>query len=250
MMKATPDSDRPLPILGVRPVDLPDTALVVGDPARAARLAQRIGARQLAHVREYATYVGEHGGNPVAIVSHGVGAAGAGIAFDELCRGGVQRIIRAGTTGGMQPDVVASDLVVATAAVRDDGFTDRLVPLSYPAVASASVVHDLVAGCGERGLGAHVGVVLTSAAFSPMDVLGSPLEMWQRAGVLAVEMECAALFVVASQYGVECGAILAVDGNPLAEGDTAMSDYDPAARLSQETVDAMVDIALGALHRD
>ncbi|MEX2625347.1 MAG: nucleoside phosphorylase [Ilumatobacteraceae bacterium] len=246
-----------LPILGLDAAAVPERVLVVGDPARAALVAERLD--DPVHVgtnREYATYTGRHRGTTVAVVSHGVGAAGAGVCFEELCRAGARIIVRAGTCGGMQPGVVDGDLVVATAAVREDGLTERLVPLSYPAVASAPVVSALRAAAADRDdrpaggarVGTvHEGVVLTHAVFYPGPVLGSDLERWQRAGVVAVEMECAALFVVAGLAGRAAGAILAVDGNPLATADDDMSDYDPGRPVVHAAVDRMITVALDAV---
>ena len=92
--------------------------------------------------------------------------------------------------------------------------------------------------------------MLTSDLFYPHPVLGSDLGLWQRAGVVAVEMECAALFVVSSQYEVESGAILAIDGNPLTQGNEDMTRYDPHRDVVRQTVDAVIRVALDALAPD
>ena len=108
-VKVSPDAR--LPILGVRAGDLPTRSLVVGDPARAEKAAARLdGARELARTREYVTFVGQHQGTRVAVVSHGVGSAGAAVCFEELYRAGAELVIRAGTAGGMQPDVLDGHL--------------------------------------------------------------------------------------------------------------------------------------------
>lgn len=236
-----------LPILDVDSDDIAERMLVVGDPARAAKAAALLdNVRHVATNREYATYRGLHNGTEVGVVSHGVGAAGAGVCFEEVCRGGAERIIRAGTCGGMQPDIVDGDLVIVTGAVREDGLTDRLVPMSFPALATVDVVSALRASAG-TGPGVHEGLALTGAVFYPGVVLGSQLEMWQRAGVSAVEMECAALFVIAALNHRQAGAILVVDGNPLVENDDDMSGYDPHRPVVHEAVDRMIRIALDAL---
>jgi uridine phosphorylase len=192
-------------------------------------------------------YRGRYNGAPLGVVSHGVGASGATICFEELCQAGVRRIIRAGTAGGLQERVRDGDVVVVSGAVRDDGVTPRIVPLSYPAVPSLDVVADLRSASSNRGVETHEGIVLTSDLFYPHPVLGSDLLLWQRAGVIAVEMECAALFVVSSQYDVESGAILAIDGNPLAQGNEDMTRYDPQRDVVSQAVDAVIRVALNAL---
>ena len=179
-------ADTYLPIISVQSSELPEAMVVVGDPGRAERAAQLLDSpRLLGHNREYVSYVGTYRGSTVGVISHGVGAPGAAACFEELFRGGVRRVVRAGTAGGMQPSV-----------------TDGVVPKGFPAVADRGLSSALVEAAGD----AHEGIVLTSAVFYPHQVLGSDLEMWQRAGVVAVEMECAALFVTASLHGAPAAA--------------------------------------------
>ena len=239
------DPDNVLPLLRVRAGDVPRSMLVVGDPARAELVAGRLdGGHEVARNREYALFAGRHRDVDVGVISHGVGSAGAAVCFEELCRAGVERIVRAGTTGGMQPDVLDGALVIARAAARDEGLTNHLVPPAYPAVADVDVVVALRAAAAAAGRDVVEGIVLSSDVFYPHEVLGSALPMWQRAGVVAVEMECAALFVTAGLHGAAAGAILTVDGNPLAEHTSDMSDYDPHRPIVDDAIDAMVDIAL------
>jgi uridine phosphorylase len=104
-------ADAELPLLRTRVADLADRALVVGDPGRAARVAERLDdVRQLTANREYHVYAGSYRGVPVTVASHGVGAAGAVVCFEELARGGVSRMIRSGTAGGIQPEVASPAL--------------------------------------------------------------------------------------------------------------------------------------------
>ncbi|MGB0114535.1 MAG: nucleoside phosphorylase [Ilumatobacteraceae bacterium] len=241
----TTEPDTVLPILNVRAGDVPERILVVGDPARATRVSTLLDdVREISRNREYVMYGGTHQGEAIGVVSHGVGSPGAAACFEELCRGGARRIVRAGTTGGLQPDVVDGDLVVARAAVREEGVTSKIVPLSFPAVASLPIIQSLTAGAERRNVRMTEGIVLTSDLFYPYPVLGDDLAMWAEAGVVAVEMECSALFVVAAMHGVETGAILTVDGNPLAENTGDMSDYDPHRPIVDSAVASMVEIAL------
>lgn len=248
-MTRLPDGS-PLPLLGLRAGDVPERVVVVGDPARAERVAGRLDrAREVGRNREYVTFVGGHRGAPVGVVSHGVGAAGAAVCFEELCRGGATRLVRAGTCGGLSPDVVDGHLVVATAAARDEGLTERLVPSGWPAVADVDLTVALRASV-PAGVTAHAGVVVTSDLFYPHEVLGDDLSRWARAGALAVEMECAALFVVAALHGARAGAVLAVDGNPLLAADTAMAGYDPHRDVVRAATDAAAAAALDAVTAD
>lgn len=237
--------DDVLPLLQAPASDIASTALVVGDPARAERAAELLDdAREVGRNREYVTFTGRYADQPVTVSSHGVGAAGAAVSMEELLRAGVRRIIRAGTAGGLQPDVVDGDLVVAIGAVRDEGTSVRLIPAEYPAVAEAGVV----AALGAALAGAprvHRGVVLTSDLFYPMPMLGSSLQLWVDAGVVAVEMELSVLLVLAGLRGVAAGGVFAIDGNPVVSAD--MTEYSPHRDVVRQAADAAVRAALIAL---
>ena len=200
-----------LPCIHVAEGDIPPRVLVCGDPQRAQRISQRLeNPRCLAQNREFWTYVGEYKGVEVAVVSHGVGCGGAAIAFESLWRAGAKVIIRTGTCGGMQPDVTAGSIVVATAACREEGVTEKMIPLSYPAVADGEVVAALLDAARQQGIPVHKGIVLTQALFYP-SFLESTVKLYAKAGVKAMENEVASLLVVASLHGVKAGAIIAAD---------------------------------------
>ncbi len=235
----------PTPVLRIMPGEIPQRALVVGDPARAALVASRLEeVSELGRFREYVTFKGKHKGVAVTVSSHGVGAPGAALCFEELQQAGVTKIIRAGTCGGLQPDVNDGDLVIATGAIRDDGLTAGLVPPEFPAVATADVVMALRGSAAAVGHPIHEGLVLTGAVFYSHDVRGSSLAMWARTGAVAVEMECAALFVIGSLHAIEVGALLTVDGNPLRTTDET---YNPHRTIVQDAVEVMIEVALNAL---
>ncbi|WP_106848118.1 hypothetical protein [Blastococcus sp. Marseille-P5729] len=124
-------SDQPL--TGLPATGLPAHAVVVGDPARAAQVADRLdGPRELAHRREFRSFLGSWRGVPVVVASHGVGAPGAMCLFQELADGGVRSVVRLGTAGALQPGLGDGELVIGEACVRDDGVTGQLVPDTFP----------------------------------------------------------------------------------------------------------------------
>ncbi len=206
------------------------------------------GPEKIGDNREYVTWAGRFEGRRVCVTSHGVGSAGAGLAFEELARGGAEVMIRAGTCGAVADGVADGDAVIATGAVRDEGLTPRLVPLGYPAVAHHSVIAALEAAAAGEAAPVHSGLVLTSDLFYPSDALGQDWQVWQASRVAAVEMEAAALFVVAALHGIKAGGIFAVDGNPTRAAED-MSEYDPHRQVVAEGVDRILRIALRALVR-
>ena len=243
-------NDSRLPILRVSPDEITARVLVVGDPARAEEAAglldqaDRIGAN-----REYVTYSGGSGGERITICSHGVGSAGAGVCFEELTRAGAQVILRAGTCGAVQDEIQDGELIVASGAVRDEGLTPRLVPDGYPAVAHHDLVAALQTAVAARGSNPRTGLVLSSDLFYPSAALGIDWQPWKQSNVLAVEMELAPLFVIASLHGIKAGGILAVDGNPT-QAAQDMSGYDPYRAVVEEATSKMLEIAIEVLARN
>jgi len=245
-------ADGLLPVTRIPRTGMPPRALVVGDPFRAERIAGLLDdAREVAHAREYRTFCGRWQGTEVLVSSHGVGGPGAICLFTELADAGVGTIIRLGTAGAMQPGVGDGDLVIAEAAVRDDGVTAQLVPPEYPAVSSPEVVQALAAAAQRHRAPHHRGIVWTRAAFYP-GLLELPMRPYVTAGVLAIEMELSALLVVGTLRGVTCGGVLVIDG-VAADELVGSTGYDPhrevvaagVARGSTVALDALVALPAG-----
>lgn len=242
-----------LPITGLPVGRVSSRVITCGDPARADRIAERLDdAVLLSHKREYRAHRGTYGGTAVTVCSHGIGAPGAAIAFEELIVAGGRQIIRVGTCGGLQPDIHAGQLVIATAAVQHSGYGRESVPEGYPAAADPELALALrQAAAGEAGAGhdARAGIVLTRDSFYPgvaTPAAAIDYRVMSTARVLAVEMECAALFLVGSLRGVKTAAILAVDGNVL-EAAESVETYAPGRPVVGQAVDAAITCALEAL---
>jgi uridine phosphorylase len=243
--------DQPLPVLRARPSQLAERALVVGDPDRAASCAELLqDAEEVGRYREYRTFTGTYKGTRLSICSHGVGGSGASVAFHELFQGGVKTVIRAGTCGAMQPGIADGEIIIGTGAIRRDGTTPNLVPIEYPALANFEVVSALKVACTRSDINdALTGVVLTHANFYP-GLIKEPMEMWIKAGVVAIEMEFATLLVMASIRGVRAGGLFVSDGN-VAEDKSQMemedNAYDPHRDVVKQGTANMLRVALDAL---
>lgn len=197
--------------------------ILPGDPGRCEAIASYLeDARLIASNREYVTYTGTLNGERVSVTSTGIGGPSAAIALEELIHCGADTFIRVGTSGGMQPEVLAGDVVVATGAIRLDGTSREYAPIEYPAVAHYDVVQALKAGAERLGKTAHLGVVQCKDSFygqhDPESMpIGSELlarwEAWKRCGALTSEMESATLFIVGGVRRVRVGTVLLVIGN-------------------------------------
>jgi len=235
-----------LPITGLVMGSVPSAVLVCGDPERATKTAAYLDrATLVSEQREYRSYYGEYQGLPVAVCSHGVGAPGAAIAFEELIAAGARRLLRVGTCGGLQPDVEDGHLVVVTGAVDYTGFGLATVPRGYPPVADFRLTAALARQTAAAGHVHHTGLVLTADNFYPgVETPGQPdYRTLSAANVIAVEMECAALFLVSSLRRAQAAAILAVDGNVLESGES-MEEYNPHRDVVAAAVAAEIQIAL------
>jgi uridine phosphorylase len=223
--------------------------LVCGDPQRATLIAEQFDDVVLINDhREFRAYSGTFEGRVVTVCAHGIGAPGAAIAFEELIAAGAKYLIRIGTCGGIQPDIQSGDLIVATAAVDNTGYGRQTVPEGYPAVANVDVALALRQSAQDENLPVRTGLIVTCDNFyAGVTTPFTPnYQLLSQARVLAVEMECSALFLVGSLRGVKTGAILAVDGNVLGRGER-MDTYEPHRELVQTAVNNSIRIALNSM---
>ncbi|MDD9380296.1 nucleoside phosphorylase [Streptomyces sp. ZAF1911] len=236
-----------LPLTRIPRTGLPASALVVGDPARAEAVAGLLeDAVEASHHREYRVFTGSWRGLPVTVASHGVGAPGAVLLFQELADAGVRTLVRFGTAGAIRPGIADGDLVIAEAAVRDDGVTSQLLPPEYPAVSAPEAVLALERAAREAGVPHHRGIVWTRAAFQPGLI---PFTAYEKAGVAAIEMELSALLVTASLRGLTAGGVLVVDGANADDlvDEEATGGYDPHRQVVADGVARGSVVALEAL---
>ncbi|MDZ7689214.1 MAG: nucleoside phosphorylase [Halobacteriales archaeon] len=221
------------------------TVLLPGDPDRVDLIAESLeGVERLTDNREYRLVNGRYDGTPLTVCSTGVGCPSAAVAVEELANVGAERLVRVGTTGGLQPDVRTGDVVVATASAKFDGTTKRYEGVEYPAVASRGVVNALVESAEREGEHIHVGPIVTDDAFYAEDEISHD---WNDAGMLAVEMEASIIFTLARRRGLEAGAILAVDGNLVAGEQKGETEEDELPEEAKEGVEREVRVALEAV---
>jgi uridine phosphorylase len=222
--------------------------IVPGDPGRVPKIAAYLeGAHEVANNREFRSWRGTYKGVPVSVTSTGIGGPSAAICFEELAKVGAEVLIRVGTSGSIQDHVHVGDLVLASAAVRDEGTSRQYVPLAFPAVADFEVLSALKAAAVSQGRAHHVGVAHCKDAFYGEEPGDLPLradwearwEAWTRAGALCTEMESATLFVVGQVRRLRTGAVLTVVGETKG-GEVKISHVGP---------EAAIEVALEAIVR-
>ncbi len=196
--------------------------LLPGDPGRVELIAQRFDhPRLVADHREYKTMTGMLDGVPVSVTSTGIGGPSTAIAVEELHMAGADTFIRVGTCGGMQPQIIPGDIVVATAAIRAEGTSKEYMPIEFPAVPDFSVLSCLAEAARELG-NHHIGIVQCKDSFygqheagrMPVrNLLQNNWQAWIEGGCMASEMESAALFVISSVLRCRAGSVHLCLGN-------------------------------------
>lgn len=233
-----------LPVLKVFPEQINPKVAVCGDPERAEKIADRLNQpREVSYNREYRLINGKLNGREITVASHGVGASGAAVCFEELIKGGAEEIVRVGTAGSLNPEITDGDVVIATGAIREDGVSSQLVSGAYPAIADYRLVNSLTDTAKELGYEHRTGIILTVGAFYP-ELENLPSDYYSRTDAVAVEMEASILFLIASLNGVRAGGVMAVDGMAV-EFDA--DNYDPHRDIVIKGVQKAIDLAVRAL---
>ena len=222
------------------PGEFAEACLLPGDPLRAKYIAETYldNVRQRNAERGLLGYTGTFEGEEVSVQGTGMGCPGATIVFEELIQLGVKKLLRVGTCGGLQPHHELGDLIVALAAVADDRTADHLVGGEpHCPTASWELIHGAVHAAKEIGQPMHVGPIVSSDLFYNPD--DGQYERWSKRGVLAVEMEAAALFTVGAIRGVKTGCFLTVSDIVVEGVFTRITDEELRA-----AVDRMTRVAL------
>lgn len=228
------------PHIKVGPGVIRPTVVTVGDPFRCDVVVKYCDkSEEIQWNREYRLFNATYEGSDISIISHGIGGPGSAICFEELVKLGAKTIIRLGTCGAMQPHIKTGDLIVASGACREDGYTDFVAPKGFPAVGDNELTLELFNQAIGMNHKVHIGPILTSGLFYEGSSVPSSLKVNADAGALMVEMEVAALFIVGSMRGIRTAAIATADGNVFNQGD-----YDPHGTIVAEGKKKMFKVGL------
>jgi len=223
-------------------------AIITGDPDRVPALAEAIGPGPYPETRQRGFVCSEvpNAQDPASsmlIVSTGIGGPSTALIVDELWHLGITQVVRVGTCGAMQRHVRPGNVVISSGAVRDEGTSRQYVPAQVPAVPDPLLLVGLVRMAEDMGIPFHVGLTHSKDAFSTERPFGMPLSdewsarwnMLRALGILATEMESAALFAVGLVRKIRTGSLLVpVDGQLGA--DRKREALQGAARLAAATM--------------
>jgi purine-nucleoside phosphorylase len=230
------------------PSTVAEYVLLPGDPNRARRIAERFFDDPVLTTdhRQLLGYTGTYRGLRVSVQATGMGCPSLAIVVEELIALGARTLVRVGTAGIVAPAVEPGELIIATASVPNDGTTRHYMQTQpFACVADFDVTRALVRGAAGLGAKAHVGLIQTDDGFYA--TTSGDVPRIQAAGVLAIEMEASALFLLGSLRGVRTGCAL-VASNRI--GDTAFVSQETldggVDTMTRTTLDACVALAAGA----
>jgi DeoD family purine-nucleoside phosphorylase len=222
------------------PGEYAEACLLPGDPLRARYIAETFldDVVQRNAERGLLGYTGTFRGQPVSVQASGMGCPSAAIVIEELAQLGVRTIIRVGTCGGLQPDLAIGDLIVAMSATPADSTALHYVGNEpHAPTATFEVLHEAVHQAKHLGKPVRVGPIVSSDVFYQPDP--TIVERWSERGILAVEMEAAALFTIGALRKLRTGCLLIVS-DVIVEGEfVRISDED-----LRKAVDEMTELAL------
>lgn len=214
------------------------TVLMPGDPLRAKFIAENLleDAVLVNNVRGVQGYTGKWKGVPVSVQASGMGMPSIGIYSYEMYNFyGVENIIRVGSAGALNKDLHIMDIVAGMGACTDSNYANNFnLPGTYAPIASYKMLRAAEEAAKARGVELHVGNVLSSDVF--YNERGS-LD-WAKMGVLAVEMEAAALYMNAARAGKNALCLCTIS-------DHIVSDEpELTSQQRQESMIRMLEIAL------
>ncbi len=202
-----------------REEDVAERVIIAGDPTRVEHLSSLLeGARVVNECRGFLTYTGTYEGVPVTIATHGIGGPSAAIVVEELAMLGAKIVVRLGTAGGLVEELDVGDVVLATGAAypAGGGSLGMYVPgVCMAAAPHPEVVYALAKSLTREGMEFKAGPVFSSDAFYAEDPEFA--RRWGERGILAVEMECAALFSLGWMRKLKTGAVLVISDSLVKE---------------------------------
>ena len=213
----------PTPHISAKPGDFGKTVLMPGDPLRSKFIAETFLENPVLvnNVRGVQGYTGYYKGVKVSVMASGMGMPSIGIYSHELYNGyGVENIIRVGSAGAIQEQIKLYDLVIAQGACTDSNFANQFhLPGTFAPIADYTLLTTAVEAAKKAGARYHVGNVNSSDVFYGDHALVpeglDSLYGLKKMGVLALEMEAAALYMTAARYGKRALCICTISDHVL-----------------------------------
>ena len=227
----------PTPHISANVGDFAETVLLPGDPLRAKFIAETYleNTKQVTGVRGMLGFTGTYKGRPVSVMGTGMGCPSMGIYSYELIHiYGCKNLIRIGTAGTLQPHVHVKEMVFGQGVCTTSNYPKLMgLPGTFAPTCSFELLQKATRSADELGYKYHVGNILCSDVFYGVDLPHG--KNWAEMGLLAVEMESAALYTNAAAAGVNALCILTISDGP---------DEVTTAEERQTAFTQMMEVAL------
>ena len=231
----------PTPHIGAKYGEIAETMIMAGDPLRVKFMAENFleNPVQFNNVRGMLGFTGTYKGKRISVMGHGMGMPSIGIYTYELFNFyGVKSIIRVGSAGSIHPDLHVGDLIIAQGACTNSNYVSQYeLPGTYAPIANFDLLRGAAEACDRLGYRYKVGNVMSSDTFysdNPQN------EKWMKLGVLAVEMEIAALYMNAARSGNRALGICTIS-------DHILTGEVTTAEERQTTCTKMMDVAFSLI---
>ncbi len=222
----------PTPHISAKPGDFGKTVLMPGDPLRSKFIAENFLENPVLvnNVRGVHGYTGTYKGVKVSVMASGMGMPAIGIYSHELYNAyGVENIIRVGSAGSIQDHINLYDIVLGQGACTDSNFLHQFhFPGTFAPIADFDLLTEAVKACQDHGATYHVGNINSSDVFYG-DHAGVPEGLdstyaLSKMGVMALEMEAAALYMNAARYGKRALCICTISDHVLKHQETTSEE--------------------------
>ncbi len=231
-------SNIPTPHISANKEDFAETVLMPGDPLRAKFIAETYleDAKLVNNVRGIHGYTGFYKGKKVSVMASGMGMPSIGIYSYELFNFyDVKNIIRVGSAGAINGNLKLRDIVIGAGACTNSNYSKQFdLPGTFAPIGSFKLIQKAVSAAETLGIEPVVGNIYSSDTFYDDS---QSLIKWQKMGVLAVEMEAAALYMNAARAGKNALCICTIS-------DCPFTGEECTAEERQLTFTKMMEIAL------
>ena len=219
--------------------EIADTVLLPGDPKRAKWIAENFLENAVCYtdIRGMLGFTGTYKGKRISVQGTGMGIPSMSIYITELMKDyGVKTLIRVGSAGSYQEDVKIRDIVVALSTSTDSNINNRRFKgASFAPTVNFDLLSKVLKTAEEKNIKIKAGNILTSDEFYNDDP--TYFKEWAEFGVLAVEMETAALYTLASKYKAKALSILTIS-------DSLVSPEITSSEEREKTFNEMIELAL------
>jgi purine-nucleoside phosphorylase len=226
--------------IGAAPGEIAKTVLIAGDPLRARYMAEKMltEVHCYTEIRGMLGFTGLYHGKRISVQGTGIGIPSTAIYVHELIHAyGVQKIIRIGTCGALQPFLALDQLILVNGAYTDSN-THRLynADMNSASIADSSLLQQAREIARQRDISVIEGMVFSTDTFYSDDA--RRWDGWKERGVLAIEMETSILYAMARKYDIKALSILSVSDNIITHAEQTAKDREEASA-------EMMELAMG-----